>query len=163
MSDTEPAQPSPSAPSKIPSWLMLGFLLGALFVLAWPPRNPAPPPAPAAAPGAGSAVKAQPSAPRSMATIEAVFAEWDGYATWDNDLTEVALWNSKTKDFSDCFEVLRSGNAYYFRSIPHLSRPVLTRGVKVNCPLEFTETEEQRQERLKSEADELWKDARGDK
>ena len=98
-----------------------------------------------------------------MATIEAVFAEWDGYATWDNDLTEVALWNSKTKDFSDCFEVLRSGNAYYFRSIPHLTRPVLTRGVKVNCPLEFTETEEQRQERLKSEADELWKDARGDK
>jgi hypothetical protein len=35
--------------------------------------------------------------------------------------------------------------------------------VKVNCPLEFTETEDQRQERLKSEADELWKDARGDK
>jgi hypothetical protein len=141
---------------------MLGFLLGVLFVLAWPSRPPIPAPVPAA-PQVPAEPKPTAPAPSSLTTIEAVFAAWDSYAVWDNDLTEVALWNSKTRDFSDCYEVLRSGNAYYFRSIPHLTRPVLTRGVKTNCPLEFTETEEQRQERLKSEADELWKDVRGDK
>jgi hypothetical protein len=141
---------------------MLGFLLGVLFVTAWPGRKPAPPPV--AAPVAAEArPKPAPAAPGSFTAIEAVFAEWDGYAIWDNDLTEVALWNSKTKDFSDCYEVLRSGSSYYFRSIPRLTRPVVTHGIKVNCPLEFTETEEQRQERLKTESEEIFKDLRGEK
>jgi hypothetical protein len=141
---------------------MLGFLLGALFVLAWPSRRETAPPPPSPIVAAPEP-KPQAAAPRSLTTIEAVFAEWDGYASWDNDITEVALWNSKTKDFSDCYEVLRSDNNYYFRSIPQLTRPVLTRGIKVNCPLEFTETEEQRQTRVKSESDEIFKDLRGDK
>jgi hypothetical protein len=141
---------------------MLGFLLGVLSVLAWPSRTPAPAPTPAPAAAVPEA-KPEAAAPRSLTTIEAVFAEWDGYATWDNDMTEVALWNSKTKDFSDCFEVLRSGSSYYFRSIPRLTRPVVTHGIKVNCPLEFTESEEQRQERVKTESEEIFKDLRGEK
>lgn len=162
MSDEEPVSRPSSDPSKIPSWLMLGFLLGVLVVLAWPPRRPVAPAAPGPAQARAEA-KPVPEAPRSLATIEAVFAEWDAYATWDNDMTEVALWNSKTKDFSDCYEVLRSGGNYYFRSIPRLTHPVVTHGVKVNCPLEFTETEEQREERVKAESDEIFKDLRGGK
>ena len=61
-----------------------------------------------------------------------------------------------TGDYTDCFEVLRSGEGYYFRSISRLTRPVLTHGVRPDSPLRFTETEEQRQEWLGQKAQEDW-------
>ncbi len=151
--DEEPAAPPPSAkPSKIPSWAMLGFVLGVLFVLALPSRHPEPPPAPAAPP-----VRAPvPAAPPRLTTVEAVFVEWARYAVWENDRTEVALWNAQTQDYSDCFEVLRSGAGYYFRSISRLTRPVLTHGVRSDSPMRFTETEDQRQEWLGQKRQEDW-------
>ncbi len=78
--------------------------------------------------------------------IEAVFAEWGHFAVWENDLTEVALWDVDKKSYSICYEVLRSGDAFYFRSIPRLTRPVLNHGLHGAMPLQFTETEVLRRE-----------------
>ncbi len=140
--------PSAAKLSKTPSWIMLGFVLGVVFVLALPPRKSAPPPLairPAATPPATSA---PPTVERAK-FFEAVFAEWSKYAVWDNELTEVAFWNSETKAFSDRFEVFRSGDRYYFRSIAQFTRPVLMHGLPKDSPLQFTETVASREEWLR--------------
>ena len=141
---------STSKMSKTPSWIMLGFLLGAVFVAALPPlrkspapREPAPmrsePPRPAAS-----------REPPLLTTIEAVFAEWGKHAVWSGDVTEVALWNIADKAFSEFYEVRRLGDGYYFRSIPRLTRRVITHGKPLpESPLQFTESEEQYREWLK--------------
>ena len=143
----------PEKPSRIPSWVMLGFALGALFVLALPRRAAKPVLEEAAVPVS----QAAPAAPPRVSTIEAVFAAWGKYAVWDNDLTQVALWSGETKSFSDCFEVLRMGDALYFRSIPRLTHPILTHGVTGDSPLQYTETEAQRQIWLRARMDENWR------
>jgi hypothetical protein len=123
--------------SKTPSWIMLGIVLGAAFVLAWPrkPTLPAPPPE-IVTPSAP-----KPSGPPTIerATFfEGVFAELSHNAVWQDETTEVAFWNAELKAFSECYEVLRYGDKFYFRSIPHLTRPVLTEGVSTDSPLQFT-------------------------
>jgi hypothetical protein len=146
MDETENERPlSPARLSKTPSWITLGFALGAMFVLALPRDRPA---APAQAPAIDRApVRLE----RPVLTeIEAVFAEWSQYAAWEHDITEVALWDADRKSYAICYEVLRSGDSTFFRSIPHLTRPVLTHGVPANSPLQFTETEEQRQQWLRA-------------
>lgn len=137
--------PSPSKPSQVPSWVTLGFVLGALFVLALPRRSPPPAARPAEEP---VPVLSKAPDPPAISTIEAVFDAWDRYAVWSNDTTEVALWDSATKSYSDFYEVLRVGTVYYYRSIPRLTRPILAHGVVENSPLQFTETERQRAEWL---------------
>lgn len=125
--------------SKTPSWIMLGFALGALFVIALPPLTedkPRPePPKPVEQP------KAEP-APPQLTTIEAVFDDprWREYVHWWNDTTEVALWNNGTREFSDYYEVRRIDGVYYFRSLPSLSRPLvnLKPPPPTDCPLRFT-------------------------
>lgn len=139
-------------PSLVPSWIMLGFVVGALFVWALPAPKPAPPRA-----ETGEARTVIVKTVPQFTTIEAVFAEWGKYAVWDNELTEVALWSSETKDYTDCFEVLRSAGIHYFRSIPRLTRPVLTHGTRENSPLQFTETEAQRAEWLGEKRQETWR------
>lgn len=139
-------RPSPAKMSKTPSWIMLGFVLGALFVVALPQRKPVPAPAPR------PLEFTKPAPPREaqpLSTIEAVFEEWGGYAVWFDDTTEVALWNSTYRDFTDCYEVRRIGNMYYFRTIPALTRRTFAHGqIPPDCPLRFTETEEQYREWL---------------
>jgi hypothetical protein len=81
--------------------------------------------------------------------FESVFAEWSKYAGWDNELTEVAFWSAETKSFSEKFEVFRSGDRFYFRSISQFTRPLLTHGVPDNSPLQFTESQAARDEWLK--------------
>jgi hypothetical protein len=154
----EPAESRPppvSKLSKTPSWIMLGFVLGALFVwslereqepAATPVLEQEKPPAPV-----------PPPAPPRLMAIEAVFAEAGGDAVWENDTTEVALWNPETKKYSDFFEVLRSGDNLYFRSIPHLTHPILTHGVKENSLLQFTETPAHRAAWLRDVRDENWR------
>ncbi len=148
-SPPERAYPLKSAKlSKTPSWIMLGFLLGAAFVLALPPLGKKTPPAtvtarlepePAPAPA-----KAEPP---PFTTIEAVFAEWGQHAVWSDDVTEVALWNSAAGGFANFYEVRRVGGTYYFRTIPSLTRRILTHGKPLpDSPLQFTETEEQYEE-----------------
>ena len=145
MDEKPPQEPARRKPSQIPSWVTLGFVLGALFVLALPHRAAVEPsPTPAADPIAPRPAK--PPGPPRITTIEAVFAAWDKFAAWSNDTTEVALWNTDTMSYSDCFEVLKTADGYYFRSIPRLTRPVLTHGVVDESPLQFTETVRQREE-----------------
>lgn len=152
-SDAQPAAPAKSKPSLVPSWLMLGFAVGALFVWALPRPRPTPPRLEQAEATPVNIIKTPPQ----ITTIEAVFAEWGKTAVWANDITEVALWSSETHAFSDCFEVLRSGGAYFFRSIPRLTRPVLTHGTREPSPLQFTETEAQRAEWLGEKRQETWR------
>lgn len=137
--------------SMTPSWVMFGFILGALFVWLLPRENHKSGPAP------GASAKAQPSSkvgvpssskkidPTRLSDIEAIFDAYGEYAVWDNNRTEIAVWNAERKSFSDFFEVLRDDKALYFRSIPTLTRPVLTHGAKPDLPIIYTETEEMRQ------------------
>ncbi len=133
---------TPSKLSKTPSWITLGFALGALFV--WSLPDPPPPPPPKAE---TTIVKLE----RPKVTeIEAVFAEWSEFAVWKNDITEVAMWDAARRSYSIFYEVLRNGDLYYFRSISQLTRPVLTHGVPENAPLQYTETEEMRREWMRA-------------
>jgi hypothetical protein len=145
VADETDAPVRPPKPSNAPSWAMLGFVFGALFMWALPGRET--PPAPtvtvtAATPAPSSSAPG----PSRLTLIEDVMAEWSRYAVWQNDLTEVALWNSEKKSFADCYEVLRSGEVFYVRSIPRLTRPLLTHGVPEGSPLQFTEPQAQRDE-----------------
>lgn len=144
---------SPARMSKTPSWVMLGFVLGAATVATLPPLKKTKPPVSAVnstTSADASRTEPKPAAPREpqpLTTIEAVFADWAKHAVWEYDTTEVALWNPETKGFTEFFEVLRSGGNYYFRSIPTLTRRVITHGKPLpESPLLFTETEEQYQE-----------------
>jgi hypothetical protein len=134
-----------------PSWVLLGFGIGVLFIWMLPPSEP-----PAAAGLEPAAAPVARSAPQ-IAVIEAVFAEWGSAASWENDVTEVALWSGETGSYSQCFQVIRTGGMYFFRSIPRLTRPVLTRGVRDNSPLQFTESEAQRAEWIGAKNQETWR------
>jgi hypothetical protein len=154
--DDSPTPTPASRPAAAPSWAMLGFLFGVLFMLALPHREPPP----VAAASAESILPLHPTAPR-LTTIEAVFAQWGQYAAWDKDVTEVALLADPfTKSDRECYEVLRVGGDYYFRSIPQLTRPVLTHGLPDDpmhaLPLEFTETLAQREQWLHANNQEGW-------
>lgn len=144
MGELEEERPvSPARLSKTPSWITLGFVLGALFVLALPSRDekPAggPPPAPEPSP-----VRLERPA---LTEIEAVFADWGESAIWQNDVTEVALWDTARRSYSLFYEVVRHEGAHYFRSIPRLTRPILTEGVPTNTPLQYTTPVGVREER----------------
>lgn len=144
MDDVETERPpSPARLSKTPSWIMLGFVLGAVAMWSWrlesdrvhramPVPVPEPPPVKLERP--------------QQSEIEAVFSDWGRFAVWHHDITEVGLWDREKREFAIFYEVLRNGDAYYFRSIPKLTRPVLTHGVNPQSPLQFTETEEARRE-----------------
>jgi hypothetical protein len=131
--------------------VLLGFGIGVLFIWMLPPSEP-----PAAAGLEPAAAPVARSAPQ-IAVIEAVFAEWGSAASWENDVTEVALWSSETGSYSQCFQVIRTGGMYFFRSIPRLTRPVLTRGVRDNSPLQFTESEAQRAEWIGAKNQDTWR------
>ena len=138
MDDDIPTESHPRPPAKMsmtPSWVMLGFGLGAFFVWALPTPEKTPPPAPAErVPEQKMLVVRLPR----LTDVEAVFAQWDRYAIWDNDATEVAYWSEETKSFANFFEVLRVGDRLFFRSIPKLTRPLIKRGVEAHSPLLFT-------------------------
>ena len=149
---TPPSRPElPPKPSMAPSWVLLGFGIGVLFIWMLPPSEP-----PAAAGLEPAAAPVARSAPQ-IAVIEAVFAEWGSAASWENEVTEVALWSSETGSYSQCFQVIRTGGMYFFRSIPRLTRPVLTRGVRDNSPLQFTESEAQRAEWIGAKNQDTWR------
>lgn len=143
--DSEPTErEAPPKMSMTPSWVMLGFVLGALFVLALPPSKKPPPPSLAPAPTEPAPPRSKPPPPQ-LSTIEAVFSAWGDQAVWSNDTTEVALWNTDRNEFTEFYEVRRVGETLYFRSIPRLTRRVINHGKPppMECPLQFTETEEQ--------------------
>lgn len=130
---------------------MLGFALGVACVLAWPRQEAARPAATvmAARPPDAAEKPAPPPTIERATFFESVFAEWSKYAVWENELTEVAFWSAETKSFSERYEVFRSGDRYYFRSITRFTRPVLRHGVPDNSPLQFTEPQAARDQWLR--------------
>jgi hypothetical protein len=154
MDDDEPPRRkeyplSPAKMSKTPSWIMLGFVLGALTVVALLPRLQKKP-APAFEPRRVEFTKPPPPRqPQPLSKIEAVFASWGEYALWsDDDTTEVALWNDEQREFADFYEVRREGRTYYFRTITRLTRRLFTPpNLPTDCPLRFTEPKERYLER----------------
>ena len=140
MDDDTPTEPPPPPPAKMsmtPSWVMLGFVLGAFFVWALPEPEKTSPSPPARVERAPEQTMRASRLPR-LTDVEAVFAQWDRYAIWENDATEVAYWNEDTGSFSNFFEVLRVGDRLFFRSIPKLTRPLIKRGVEAHSPFLFT-------------------------
>lgn len=134
--------------SKTPSWVMLGFVLGALVVYAWM-RQPEPGPPPEARRPVEEPGPAAPREPPRLTTVEAVFEVWGEHAVWSDNLTEIALWNPRERAFSDFYEVRRVGGKLYFRSLPALTRRIIRRGKELpESPLQFTETEQQYREWL---------------
>ncbi|HEX2852980.1 MAG TPA: hypothetical protein VHO24_07070 [Opitutaceae bacterium] len=124
--------------SKTPSWIMLGFVLGALFVLAMNKRPggaatatppPAPPPKVATPPVT--------SLPPRLTDIEAYFGEWRKYAFWDDDLSYVVAFDPPSGTYRDAFEILRVGEKYYFRSITRPRGMRVREGVPHNSLFQF--------------------------
>lgn len=154
MASPEPGSQPVARLSRTPSWVMLGFILGAAFVAMLPSWRPVPAspgaPAPAPVPSAPERDTAPAREPGPLLTIEAVFAAWQRLAVWSEDTTEVALWNAREQGFTDFYEVRRLGDVLYFRSLPRLTRRIIERGQPAESPLQFTETEEQHQQWLES-------------
>lgn len=142
----------PPKPSLAPSWVMLGFLLGAATV--WLMQRGAEKPAAAVKLSfTPPAVRVQAS---PVTTIEAVFAEWGQHVQWDGNLTEVAMWRPETSAYSEFYEVRKVGEELFFRSIPKLTRRLVRHGKPLpdNAPLQFTQSEAQYREWLEHGRDE---------
>ena len=143
----DPDQPPPK-PSQAPSWVLMGFVLGALCVVAVSKVRPPGKASAGADDGQVAATVSQAPAPKPapgrFQGVEAVFYEWSKYAVWDHDTTEISVYDPDLKRYAECYEVIRAGDEYYFRTIPALTRPILTHGVPANSPLQFTETVESR-------------------
>ncbi len=156
----EPRPPRREQLSKVPSWIMLGFVLGAACVLAWP-RKADVRPTLTVAPAVVRQAAPEPAHPPTLEHamfFESVFAEWSKYAVWEDELTEVAFLSADTKSFSEHYEVFRSGDRYYFRSISQFTRPVLTHGdVPNNSPLQFTEPQAARDQWLRENSSESFR------
>ena len=139
--------------SKTPSWIMVGFVLGCLFAYVadreiQKRRDKSPPP-PAPPPAAPATPPEVPAALRlSLNELDAIFTQSEGDAVWENDITEIVVFNSRTGKFSDFVEVMRSGPYYYYRPIARLTRPLITAEAGGGTLILFTETEAQREKRL---------------
>jgi hypothetical protein len=156
--------PSPARMSKTPSWIMLGFVIGALFVMALPDKEKEEPPPPRPAPVVQPKAM-PPRLPPPLSRIESVFAVWGRYAVWDDETTEVALWDPGEERFADYYEIRRIDGVLYFRSIPRLTRRIIARGKPMpESPLQFTESEEQyraweERDRRENPFERLWRPA----
>lgn len=151
--------------STTPSWVMVGFILGALFATGVQHEierrgerktdaAPAAAPATAAAGPAGLQPEPPVKSQSSLVAVENVFAQYNQHAVWRNDLTEIAIWNADTNRFSECFEVMRSGDCFYYRSIPGLTRPVIRPNPAPDLPLRYTEPEDEQLKRLQQQS--IW-------
>jgi len=166
--------PSVKKLSKTPSWIMLGFVIGAAAVLSLP-RSPEVVYVPVSDESLSRTtlvhqppLVAEPQQEPDFTIVEAVFSEWQNYAVWDGDVTEIALWDSELGRYARFYEVLRAAGSgggaggaggaitFYYRSIPVLTRPVLTHGVSASAPLLFTEPDALRQAWLRQHDEATW-------
>jgi len=134
--------------SQIPSWIMVGFLVGITFMWFFDePDEPELPPV-----AATPAVVEETPAPANPATlslevVELLFEEYRDWVFWSDNRTEIAVWNTQTLDFSDCYEVVRGEEGTFFRPIARLSRRPIVGYGPADSPILFTETPEQRARR----------------
>lgn len=126
--------------SLVSLWLTLGFSAGLAFGwLAFRSEPPRVPPAKAPSIATASDRAEVPIDAGTLRAAERIFARWGGYAVWEDDVTEVAVWDQRRKRHGDFYEVRRHGGKFYFRSLPALTRPILDHGVNAALPLAFTE------------------------
>ena len=158
----DPDAPPPAKPSPVPSWVILGFILGGLCVYTFfrsaHPVAPSPSAAAAETPAPEAihpVLRAQPLS-RFLA-VQELFAQSASYAVWENDTTQISVYDPDLGQFGECYEVTRRGEDYYFRTITSLTRPILTHGVPKNSLVEFTETAASRAQWLKDVSDENWR------
>ena len=135
----------------MPYVLTAGFLLGIGF--GWlffrPSPHTATEPAAVVATEAKPATKpvasARPAA-GSLVEVERFFLHWGGYAVWENDVTEIALWNEASQRYDRFYEIVRTGGQFYFRTLSRLRRPLRDHGARCHSPIWFTETQAMRDE-----------------
>lgn len=146
------APPRPPKLSLAPSWVMLGFLLGAATVWLMQRGTEKP----VAVGNLAVSPRAVPVAASPVTTIEAVFAEWGHHAQWEGNLTEVAMWRTEPSAYSEFYEVRKVGETLYFRSIPKLTRRLIRHGKPLpdHAPLQFTQSDTQYREWLQHGRDE---------
>jgi hypothetical protein len=143
-------------PSPVPSWVMLGFIIGVLTMWAFQSgqsshvevdREPVSEIGEGATGEAEVEGESNPLAREDQPSIElvaAVFDQLSEYAFWAEGRTEIAMWNGKTLSFSDHFEVLRVSDRTFFRPITGFTRLPLEGYGPDDSPILFTETPEQR-------------------
>jgi hypothetical protein len=158
MPDADPADlpPTPREKlSKTPSWIMVGFVVGCVFAYAVDQeierRRSTPAPLSRPDPTPAHSVPAPPRTPAahlSLHEIEAIFEKFADRAVWENDLTQVAVWNPQAQKFSDFVEVVRSGEYFAYRTLTRLTRPLISNEPEAGVLMLFTETDAQRAKRL---------------
>jgi len=142
--------------SHVPSWLMIGFLVGVITMWVFR-REPEPPASPADATPTTLATEAEVDVAEvepaeitgrmSLDMVSAIFSAYRDWVWWSDDMTQIAVWNSDTMGFTDRYEVIRTLEADYFRPIARFTRLPLPGYGPDNSPLLFTETAEQRTKR----------------
>ena len=148
--------PDPKPPreslSKVPSWIMLGAVIGAILTVTVQRRWAGEPPPPEEPKAVQTAVEQPPELKpadvhMSLLKMEEIFALHSDRALFRHGFTEVAFWNELTNEYTIFVEILKSGDDFYFRNIPALTRPLNDRVNDAKIPVRFTETEESRAER----------------
>ena len=142
--------------SQAPSWVIVGFVAGILVMLGFRGGDEEPeaaPPPPAPEPTAHEIMAEEPqvtseSDAPSLEIVEALFSAHQEFAFWNEDRTEIAVWNSHTLSFSDHFEVVRHDDGWYFRPILRFTRLPIEGYGPPNSPILFTETAEERNKRI---------------
>ncbi len=155
--------------SKIPSWIMVGFTLGALTFYTVsdylrPAKKDTPPPAlPESAPAtpAAPAQNTDTPAPKpddeqiNLFSMDAVFRKWAVNAQWEYNTAQVVFWSPADKKYSVPVEVLRYGSEgdweYYYRPIEKITRPLVRAPAYSDVPVLFTENEATTQRRKEQE------------
>ena len=153
MADPNVSASARASLSHVPSWILIGFGLGALTVWGFLSRPEPPPPVtpPAADVDATAATPlASPATPRrnpaaltdrpSLQVVEALFEQHRAWAFWDNGATQIALWNGATGAFTDFFEIRRTEEGTYYRTLDALTWWPIEYYGPDNAPIRFTET-----------------------
>lgn len=119
-----------------PAWLTTGLFLGGLW--GWYLFRPVPAATMSASRQTPEAVV--PAAVGGLAEVEKLFRIWGGYAVWEDDLTEIAVMRAQPGRIQpEYYQVSRVGRAFYFRTLSHLTRPLIDHGGLARCMLAFTE------------------------
>jgi len=150
--------PRPPRPSRAPSWVLLGVVLGGLTVWSFYDSTEAEvavsavsevePPAPdEPAPPANPLARGDRP---SLEVVEALFELYRPYVFWDRGLTQIAVWNGTTAAYTDFFEVVSTDHGEYFRSLEALTWwPIEDYGPE-ESPIRFCETNEMRLTRYRA-------------
>ena len=121
-----------------PVWLTLGIVAGC--AVGWLLFHPSEKSATAVAVTAPPVTEPAAKDTATLAATERNFQKWGGYAVWENDFTQFAVWNERRQRPADFYEVHRTRGQFYFRSLPQLTWVLLDHGLRAPAPIRFAET-----------------------